>query len=87
MDYQQMEEHTVSIYKAEVSHVKLTGYLCLHRPFVLLRSAPLNFTPFEKCENIIAMDRPCLALYLFLLFPVVAQTVTTVLHFNLKPLT
>jgi hypothetical protein len=59
MDYQQMEEHNVSIYKAQVSHFKLTGYSCLHRPSVSLRSA-LNFTPFQKCENIIATDRPCL---------------------------
>lgn len=82
-----MEEHTVSIYKAEVSHDKLTGYSCLHRLFVSLHSALLNFTQFEKRENIIAMDRPCLVFYLYLLFPIVAQTITTILHFNLKPLT
>jgi len=88
MDYQQMAEHTVSIYKAEVTDVKLTGYLCLQRPFVSLHSALLNFTPFQKRENIIAMDCPCLVFfYLYLLFPIVAQTITAILHFNLQPLT
>jgi len=87
MDCQQMEEHTFSIYKAEVSHIKLTGYSCLHRLFVSLCSALLNSTPFQKCENIIAMDHPSLVFYLYLLFPLVAQTITTTLHFNFKPLT
>jgi hypothetical protein len=88
MDYQQMAEHTVSIYKAKVIDVKLTGYSCLHRPFISLHSALLKFTPFQNCENIIAMDRPCLVFfYLYLLFPIVAQTFTAILPFNLKPLT
>jgi hypothetical protein len=82
-----MEEHTVSIYKAEVSHIKLTGYSCLHRPFVSRCSALVIPTPFQKCENIIAMDHPSLVFYLYLLFPITAQTITTTLHFNLKPLT
>jgi hypothetical protein len=84
MAYQQTEEHIVSIYKAAVRHVKLTGYSCLHRPFVSLHSAMPNFTPFQKCKNIIAMDRPCLVLFLYLLFPIAAQTINnyTALQFK-----
>jgi hypothetical protein len=73
--------------RLKVSPIKLTGYLCLHRPFVSLRSALLNSTPFQKCENIIAMGHPSLDFYLYLLFPIAAQTITTTLHFNLRPLT
>ena len=46
-------EHTASIYTAEVSHVKLTICPCLHRPFVSLHSALVNLLHQFKIAKIL----------------------------------